>query len=158
MIEARKVPKTGSGPSTVADLMRRDVVTVSPATTVRELVDLLRRHGISGAPVVDQARRVVGMVSETDLMWLADWFAEEPGSHGVRSRAAEHLEHVDEKTVGDVMTADVFGVGSRASLAELAAFFARTGLGRAVVLEDGKLLGIVSVIDLLGVLADRSET
>ena len=152
MIEARKVPKTGSGPSTVADLMRRDVVTVSPATTVRELVDLLRRHGISGAPVVDQARRVVGMVSETDLMWLADWFAEEPGSYGVRSRAAEHL---DQKTVGDVMTADVFGVGSRASLAELAAFFARTGLGRAVVLEDGKLLGIVSVIDLLGVLADR---
>jgi CBS domain-containing membrane protein len=155
MIDARKVPKTGSGPSTVADLMRRDVVTASPANTVRELVDLLRRHGISGAPVVDQARRVVGMVSETDLMWLADWFAEEPGSHGVRSRAAEHL---DQKTVGDVMTADVFGVASHASLAELAAFFARTGLGRAVVLKDGKLLGIVSAIDLLGVLADRSET
>ena len=155
MIEAKRVASTGSGPSTVADLMHRDVVTVSESTTVRELVRLLRRHGISGAPVLDRADRVVGMVSETDLMWLADWFAEEPGSYGIDSRAGEHL---DEKTVGDVMTADAFGVAPRASLTELAAFFARTGLGRAVVLEDGKLLGIVSAIDLLGVFADRSET
>lgn len=135
--------------------MRRDVVTVSPSTTVRELVDLLRRHGISGAPVVDQARRVVGMVSETDLMWLADWFAERPESNGTQGPAAEHL---DEKTVGEIMTADVFGVAPDASLAELAAFFARTGLRRAVVLDGDKLLGIVSAIDLLGVLSDRSET
>lgn len=155
MMEAREVPKTGSDPSTVADIMRRDVVTVSPATTVREFVELLRRYGISGAPVVDQARRVVGMVSETDLMWLADWFAERPESYGTLDRAAEHL---DEKTVGDIMTADVFGVASDASLAELAAFFARTGLGRAVVLEDDRMVGIVGVMDLLGLLANEQRT
>ncbi len=155
MIEAREVPKTRAAPSTVADLMRRDVVTVSPSTTVRELVDVLRRHGISGVPVVEPAGRVVGMVSETDLMWLADWFAERPESNGMRGRAAEHL---DEKTVGDIMTADVFGVASDASLAELAAFFARTGLGRAVVIEDERMVGIVGVMDLLGLLAYEMET
>ena len=52
------------------------------------------------------------------------------------------------------MTPDVFGVEPDATIAELAAFFARTGLGRAPVLEDGKLVGIVSVIDLLTILAD----
>jgi len=53
------------------------------------------------------------------------------------------------------MTPDVFGVEPGSSLAQLAAFFSRTGLGRAVVLEHGKLVGIVSVIDLLGWIADQ---
>jgi CBS domain-containing protein len=153
MIHTKEIPRAGSAPSTVADLMNRDVVTVSPSTSLRELVRLFRRHGISGAPVANAALEVVGMVSETDLMWLADRFAE-GGTSGDPAGATRHL---DERTVGDVMTADVFGVGPRATLRELAAFFARTGLGRAVVLEGGKLLGIVSVIDLLAVLADGSE-
>lgn len=83
------------------------------------------------------------MVSETDLMWLADWFAERPENYGALGRTAEHL---DEKAVGDIRTAEVFRVVSDVSLAELAAFFARTGLGRAVVVEDDRMVGIVGVI------------
>lgn len=135
---------------TVADLMRRDVVTTSPDATVRELARIFVRHRVSGVPVVDEERRVLGMVSVTDLGWLADWLAGEEWGFGVRSRAVEHLDH---KRVRDVMTPDVFGVGPEASVAELALFFARTGLGRAVVTEGGKLVGIVSMIDLLSLVA-----
>lgn len=61
---------------------------------------------------------------------------------------------VNERTVRQVMTDDVFGVAPEATLAELAAFFARSGLGRAIVQKDGELLGIVSVTDLLELMAE----
>ena len=147
---------SGRAPSapqpTVADLMRRDVVTIAPDATVRELTRLLDRHRVSGVPVVDENRRVLGMVSVSDLRWLADWFAGEEWGFGVRARAAEHL---DRKRVRDIMTPDVFGVGPDATVQELALFFARTGLGRAVVMEGGRLVGIVSAIDLLRLVAGR---
>jgi CBS domain-containing protein len=147
-----RAPTTQTVPRTVGDLMRKDVVTVHPSASVRELALLLRRGGVSGVPVVDEDRRVLGTVSVTDLTWLSDLFVPDSSSAEERGRASRHL---DEETVRDVMTPDVFGVARNATLAELAAFFSRTGLGRAVVLEDGKLVGIVSAIDLLGATADE---
>jgi CBS domain-containing protein len=142
---------TRSLPTTVADLMRRNVVTISPSASIRELVNLLRQNSISGVPVVEAEHNVVGTVSVSDLMWLSDWL--EAGATSDRASATEHLE---ERTVRDVMTPDVFGVEPEASLTELARFFSRTGLGRAVVLDQGELVGIVSAIDLLGLIADHA--
>jgi CBS domain-containing protein len=139
---------------TVRDLMRRDVVTVSPDATLRELIRLLARHRVSGVPVVNEDRKVLGMVSMTDLSWLADSLADEEWGSGARARAVEHL---DGKRASDIMTPDVFGVGPDASVAELARFFARTGLRRAVVVERGTLVGIVSAIDLLSLVAGGSR-
>lgn len=133
-------------PRTVADVMEREVVTISPSASIRELVDLLRRRAISGVPVVDEADRVVGTVSVTDLMWRGQWFTAD------EDRAAMRL---DEATVRDVMTPDVFGVAPDATLAELVRFFASTGLGRAIVLDGRRLVGIVSAADLLRLIADR---
>jgi CBS domain-containing protein len=132
--------------ATVADLMRRDVVTVSPSTPIDDLIGLFRQHGISGAPVVNERKKAIGMVSETDLTWLMDRF--------VRNDGNAIPANLHEMTVGEVMTADVFGVAPEATISELAAFFARNGLGRAVVLEEGELRGVVSVIDLLRVFAN----
>ncbi len=52
----------------VRDIMQTEVVTVGPGTTVRELADILAKHKISGVPVVDEQRRVLGMVSEADII------------------------------------------------------------------------------------------
>ncbi len=131
--------------------MHRGVVSVSPSASIRELAQLLRRHAISGVPVVGQGGAVVGMVSVTDLMWLSDWLTPDDADPDARARARE----LDERTVRDIMTPDVFGVEPGASLAELGRFFARTGLRRAVVLKNGELAGIVSVTDLLGLIADQ---
>jgi CBS domain-containing protein len=138
-------------PSLVDNLMRRDVVTVPPSASMIELVGLLRRHRVSGVPVVDSHGAVVGTVSVSDLTWLTDTL-EVDGADP--SFAAKELSR---RTVADVMTPDVFGLEPEATLGELARFFARTGLRRAMVLREGRLLGIVSVIDLLGLVVDRLE-
>jgi len=130
-------------PDNVGDLMRKAVVTVPPTASIPELVRLLKRHGISGAPVVSDNGTVVGTVSVSDLVWLCDEYA--GGASGPRSGARTS----GPRTVRDVMTPDVFGVESGGSLAELARFFSRTGLRRAMVLEEGRLVGIVSATDLL---------
>ncbi len=54
----------------VEEIMKRDVVTVGPDLSVRELAKLLTREGISGAPVVDGSRRILGVVSATDVLAL----------------------------------------------------------------------------------------
>jgi CBS domain-containing protein len=130
--------------------MRRDVITVSPSATIRDVVRLFRRHGISGAPVVDDRGLAIGMISESDLTWLMSRFVWN-GTDGPPGDATANLSDL---IVSDVMTGDVFGVAPDSTMSELAAFFARTGLGRAVVLENGELRGIVSVSDLLGVFAN----
>jgi CBS domain-containing protein len=58
---------------TVRELMQREVVTVTPRTTVGQLMRILSRHDISGVPVVDEGGSVVGVVSATDVMRLAEW-------------------------------------------------------------------------------------
>lgn len=142
-------PSTPAEPSTVADVMRREVVTVSPSASIRELARLLRQHQISGVPVVEEGH-LLGTVSMSDVLWLGDarsLFAEDPAE---RARASERL---DQRTVREIMSASVVGVGPDATLAELATFFARSALGRAIVQKDGVLLGLVSATDLIELIA-----
>lgn len=135
----------------VEDLMRRDVVTVPPSASVVELIRLLRRYRVSGVPVVDAHGAVVGTVSVSDLAWLTDSVTVDGPDASVGA------EELGRRTVAEVMTPDVFGVEPQATLGELARFFAKTGLRRAMVLRGGRLFGIVSVIDLLALLADRLD-
>jgi CBS-domain-containing membrane protein len=129
--------------------MRRDVVTISPSASIRDLVRLLRQHEISGVPVVEEGR-LVGNVSMSDVVWLSDARSLFEGTPAERTRAAKRL---DERTVREIMSASVFGVGPDATLAELVTFFARGALGRAIVQRDGVLLGLVSATDLIELIA-----
>jgi CBS domain-containing protein len=133
-------------PASIAELMKRDVVTISPDASVRELVRVLRDEGIGGMPVVERDGTVVGMVSSTDVLWLAV-AADDDGPRAFLS--ADALAH---SKVRDIMTPDVFGVSPDASASDLRRFFARTGVQRALVLDDGKIAGIVVLSDVLGTL------
>jgi CBS-domain-containing membrane protein len=131
----------------VADLMKQDVVTIAPDASLLELVRVLRDEEIGGMPVVDDDGRVVGTVSSTDLLWLAA-MADDQGTTGFLNPA-----ELADRTVRDIMTPDVFGVLPDASMSDLRRFFARTAVHRALVLdEDGKLVGIVVLSDVLGTL------
>ncbi len=132
---------------TVADIMRRRPVCVAPEATLRDLVGLLVRRGISGCPVVDADGTAVGTVSTTDLLWLSDSLVPlSPKSPQWQDRARTIL---DGQTVRDIMTPDVFGVRPEEGLEALSLFFSKTGLHRALVLDDGDLVGVVSISDLL---------
>lgn len=136
-----------NGPRRVADLMRHDVITIGPDASLGDLVRTLSEHAISGMPVVAGDGRVLGTVSSTDLLWFADGVADESARSGFLP-----AEVLDTRVVRDIMTPDVFGVAPETDMMELRRFFARTGVHRAPVIADGRIIGIVSLSDVLGML------
>ncbi|HSD41287.1 MAG TPA: CBS domain-containing protein [Burkholderiales bacterium] len=142
------------------DVMTTTVVSVGPDTGVPEIARLLLERHISAVPVVDDAGRVIGMVSEGDLMrrpesetegvaswWLALLAAESATrylkTHGLRAR--------------EVMTREVVSVTEDAPLEEIATLLERKHIKRVPVLRDGKLVGIVSRANLLHGLVARAS-
>ncbi|HEV8166737.1 MAG TPA: CBS domain-containing protein, partial [Actinomycetota bacterium] len=118
-------------PDRVSEVMTLLVVTAAPGMPFKRIAELLSRHDGSALPVVDQERRVVGIVSEADLLGSLQ-------APGVGLAAA------------DLMTTEVVTVGPDATVAEAARLMERNAVKRLpVVGEDGLLVGIVSRSDLL---------
>jgi CBS domain-containing protein len=134
------------------DVMTTDVITVDPDMTVQALAALLAERGISGAPVVTSEGKLVGVVSEGDLLHRAEIGAAR--RHRVRRRSwwLDHYasvvarEYVKDhgRTVKDVMTPDVVSVTEDADLADVAALLEAKRVKRVPVVRDGKVAGIVS--------------
>ncbi|HET7753886.1 MAG TPA: DUF190 domain-containing protein [Anaeromyxobacteraceae bacterium] len=138
--------------ATVRDVMRRDVVSVSRSTPVREVVELMLGHTYRSVPVVEDGRPV-GIVTNGDLVQRGglgvrlDLVAslDKPQLHEILERLASQ-----NATAGDVMTAAPVTVSASASLPSAAEVMVRQRLKRLPVVEDdGALVGIVSRVDLL---------
>lgn len=141
------------------DIMTSSVVAASPEMTTQAAAKLLAEKHISGAPVVDAAGHVVGIVSEGDLLRRAEigtgtarrsWWLELLA--GTRELAAAYVKehgHV----VGDVMNDRVISIGPDMPLREIADILERNRIKRVPVLDDGKLVGIVSRANLIRALA-----
>lgn len=141
----------------VQEVMTTPVITVTEAAPFPELVDRMVRHGISGLPVTDEDGRLVGIVTEADLV-----SKEAYGGH--RRRALEVLGDLvaggqtrwaikaKGRTAGQVMTQDVTVVGPRDDVRVAARVMVEAGVKRLPVVEQGRLVGIVSRPDLLRVL------
>ncbi len=136
------------------DIMTSDVCTLMPATSVVEAAQLLVDRRISGAPVVDGGARVIGMVSEGDLIRRAELGTEKEWSGwrefltAKRTLAHEFIRSHATR-VGDIMTAPVWTVNEDATLAELAELFEKKNIRRAPVVREGKLAGIVTRADMV---------
>lgn len=147
------------------DVMTKDVITVSPEAEVREIVELLIRHRISALPVVTADQRVVGIVSEGDLMrrventtdkrdswWLSALFS---GSND----AEKYIKSHGRKAV-DIMSRDPVTVTEDTPLYKIAQTLEKHHIKRVPVVKDGKLVGIVSRANLLQgfALAGKDDT
>jgi CBS domain-containing protein len=140
------------------DVMATPVLSVGPETSVRELAGLLCEKGISGVPVVDAEGRVVGMVSEGDLLHRAEtgtrrqhsWWLETFASN--RELAREYIKSHGQK-VADIMTTPVVAVSEETPLNEVADILERHRIKRVPVLRDGRAVGIVSRANLVRALA-----
>ena len=118
----------------VADLMTTFVVTAEEGTPFRELVRMLEAHRISALPVVDDRGRVVGVVSQVDLL------RKEPGS-GTSARVAREL-----------MTAPAFTVAPGADIRDAARLLHDRGIRRLVVVDgEGRPMGVISRSDVVQV-------
>lgn len=144
---------------TVGDVMTRDVVTVGEAARYLEITRLLTEGGISAVPVVDGARRVLGVVSEADLLHKVEF----AGSDTVKplwqrpSRRATRVKSVAD-TASQLMTSPAVTIGPEADLAQAAKLMHDHNVKRLPVADStGKLVGIVSRTDLLRVYL-RSDT
>ena len=140
------------------DVMVRAVVTTSSDTTVEQLARLMINLRISGVPVADRDGRLVGIVTEGDLLRRVETGTErhrprwsEPFSSSSRLAAAYIKSHA--KRVADIMTREVFSVEELATLGEIADLLETKRIKRVPVMHDGKIVGIVSRADLLKVLA-----
>lgn len=141
-----------------ADVMTTKVITVQPDTGVREIAGLLLTHRISAVPVVDANQRVLGIVSEGDLMRRAEndtdsrhsWWLE--AIFATRDRAGEYIKTHGRKA-GDVMTRAVVEVTEDTPLYEIADLLEKHHIKRVPVTRDGRLVGIVSRANLLHGLA-----
>ena len=137
-----------------SDIMTRNVVSVSPDTTVPELVNLLLGRNISGAPVVDAAGILVGVVTEGDLVRRAELGTEKKRGGwlsfftGTATMAQEYVRSHATK-VSDIMSPGVVAVERTASLAEIADLMEAKHIRRVPVVDGGKVVGIVSRANLL---------
>ena len=134
---------------TVQDVMTRDVASVSPDASYREVVDLLTDRGISAVPVVDAGGQVLGVVSEADLLHKVEAVGAQERRRIIRpSRRAMEKAHA--ATAGDLMTAPAVTVGPDVTVSAAARRLESERVKRMpVVGEAGRLLGIVSRRDLL---------
>ena len=131
------------------DIMTTKVVTVSPGNSIRHAAQIMLDHGVSGLPVVDDEGRLVGIITEGDLLRRS-----ELGLPGIAaSLPAEDYIRSHGWDVGDVMTADVTAIDPDVPIDRVAATMAENRVKRLPVVEDGRLVGIVSRADLLRFIA-----
>jgi CBS domain-containing protein len=138
------------------DVMTTKVATIGAGASVREAARLMHERNVSALPVVNEKGRVVGIVSEGDLVRRRELSTETEGSWWLlaltQGSARDYLK-THGTTVRDVMTRPVIGVRPSASLKQIARLLARHGIKRVPVLDAGRLIGIVSRADLVRQLA-----
>jgi CBS domain-containing protein len=151
--------------ATVADIMDRDPVTVSPETTVEDVVRTLKAHELPGVPVVNEGGRCVGMITEADLV-IADEEGDLHIPHYIElmggvvfleplRRFEERLRKAVASQAADMMTEDPVTVEASASIREAARLIAERGHNRLPVVEHGRLVGVVTRVDVLQALASE---
>ncbi|MCX4472888.1 inosine 5'-monophosphate dehydrogenase [Micromonospora sp. MW-13] len=137
----------------VRDVMTTDVAAVREGTAYREIVDVLTGRRVTATPVLDDARRVLGVVSEADLLHKVELLGQ-PHERRVfpGRRHREARVKAGATLAGDLMTAPAVTVAPDASLVEAARLMTDRRVKRLPVVDDlGRLVGIVTRGDLLRV-------
>jgi CBS domain-containing protein len=143
---------------TVADVMSRDLITVKPQTPIKEAIQILAERNISGLPVVDDAGKLVGVLSETDLLWQETGvepplyimfldsviYLENPARHD------QELHKALGQTVGEVMSTNPVTVKPDQPLRKAAKLMQEKSIRRlAVTDEEDKVIGILTTGDIV---------
>lgn len=115
-----------------SDIMTRNVHTIHPGASAQEAARLLSQERISGAPVVDPDGKIIGIITEADIISKVD---------------REGLY------VADIMSHNVIAVDQETPVGEIAALLTERKIKRVPVVENGKLVGIVSRADIVNAVA-----
>lgn len=151
--------------ATVADIMERDPVTVMPEDEVEKVIRLLADNELPGVPVVNEGGRCVGIVTEADLV-LSEEESDLHLPHYVNlmggvvfleplKRFEDRLRKAFASQVEDMMTPDPVTIGPDAPVEEAARTISERRHNRLPVVEHGRLVGVVTRVDVLEALTRR---
>jgi CBS domain-containing protein len=143
------------------DIMTKEVITVTPETSVEEIAFLLLKYNISGVPVVERDK-VVGVVSEADLLYKKKLptslvYIYQHGSYLKPNELAEEDKKIRATKAKEVMTREVISVSPETKVTEIVSIMEEKGIKRVLVMEGDKLVGIVSKLDVLRCLTGSCE-
>ena len=142
---------------TAAEIMTRNVISVTKETSIRELAELFTSRKISSAPVVNDQGDMIGIVTETDLVEqdkslhiptvisLFDWVIYlESGK-----KFEKELNKMTAQTVGEIYSTEVFSVAPDAPVSEVADIMSSKKINAVPVIEGRKVVGIIARIDMI---------
>jgi CBS domain-containing protein len=142
----------------VREVMTADPVTVSPATPLKRVADLLIREKISGVPVLSLRGRVLGVVAETDLLRKEELQRDPDGGHPIHPSYRARRDLATAETAGEIMSAVPVTIRPGATVAEAARLMDRHDVTCLPVTDErGNLLGVVGPRDLLQVFLRPDE-
>lgn len=144
----------------VGDVMTHDVVSVTPDTPLKDVAAALVERGISGLPVCDPDGAVLGVLSEADLLVKQGGSPERSGglfAWLVETASAPDLAKLRAHTAGEAMTSPALTVETASPVSEAARTMVSLGVNRLPVVEDGRLVGIVTRADLVRLFTRSDE-
>lgn len=153
---AVETPRTESG-QRVRDIMTEDVVSAKASTSVGRIAQLMNAHGISGVPVVDEVNRVIGIVTDFDLV-VRNTPIDPPhflplleGRIPLESQGhfERRIRHMVGTSARDLMTEDVITIGADEDVETLARLMVKNRINLVPVVEAGRLAGVVSRADVV---------
>lgn len=139
------------------DVMTKEVKTVTEETSVRDLARILTENRIGSVPVVDADGKLIGIVTESDLIEqdknlhiptvisLFDWIIYLESE----KKFERELKRMTARTVGDIYTRDVITIAPSTPVSEIADTMSNRKIHTLPVVDEGRLVGIVSRIDLI---------
>jgi len=151
-------------PLSAKDIMNADVVVARDEMSVHQLAILLETNQVSGVPVLGADDRLVGVVSTSDILLTDEAFGDDvvldSDYHSqLTTEGAWDLDDFDAEKQGDVMVRDIMSstvitASSSTPIAELAEIMYSRHVHRVVIVDDDRLAGIVSTLDILKVVKE----
>lgn len=146
------------------DIMNTDVITIPEDATIEEVAEILTRNKISGAPVVNTEGKVIGIVTEGDLL-QRETNPRAPGYLNILGafiyingleRFRDDLKKIAATKTSEIMTTDVITVDGDTKIEKVAALMVEHGVKRLPVIENDRLAGIISRADIVRTLARQA--
>ena len=131
------------------DLMRREVLTIEAGESVATLMDVLVREHVHGLPVVDEDEKLVGMVTQQDI-FFATVTLDRQGNGSADGEPSPELK------VRDIMTSPAVSADEDTEVLSLCKMLTRLRIHRVPIVQDGKISGIISSLDICAAL-ERGE-
>jgi CBS domain-containing protein len=157
----------------VTDAMQKNVIKFKATDSILKVAQSLRDNKISGAPIVDEENKVIGIISEGDIIRLLEVHSPKINlilpapldliELPIRMKyefdeIAEDMERASSVIIGDIMTKNVFKVHENESISDAAQLMDSKSVNRLPVVDDnGKLVGIVTRGDIIGAMVREDE-